>query len=279
MRKVLDLKSLEKLRWQIREEILEMVWQAKSGHLAGSLGVVEQYLILFLAGILNYKPEEPNWPARDRLVISNGHYAPALYAVMAEAGFFKKEELLTLRKFGSRLQGHPSRNHLPGIETSSGPLGEGLSQSIGLALAAKLNQEKWQVFCGMSDGEQDCGNTWEAVMLAGKLKLPNLIAFIDRNEIQIDGFTEEVMPLALLREKYQSFSWHVLEGKGNDLEEVKEKFEEAKEIPKPVVIIFRTIPGYGVDFMQWKSEWHGKVPNEKEYQSAISQIRKKLEKI
>ena len=274
MKKTLSLIEQKELAVKIREEIIEMILKAGSGHPAGALGVVEQYIALFFGDILNYDPEKPNWPERDRLVISNGHYAPALYAVMAEAGYFEKNLLKTLRKFGSPLQGHPSKIHLPALETSSGPLGEGLSQAIGMAIAAKLDKKRYQIYCGMSDGEQETGNIWEAAMLAGKLKLDNLTAFIDRNNIQIDGFTEDVMPLEPLKEKYESFNWKVLEADGHNLEAVKNAFLEAKSIfEKPVLIIFHTIPGYGIDFMEWKSEWHGKVPTPKEAKKALEELR------
>ncbi len=274
MKKTLSLREQKKLAIKIRESIIEMILEAGSGHPAGSLGVVEQYIVLFFADILNYDSKNPDWPKRDRLVISNGHYTPALYAIMAEAGFFDKKYLKTLRKLGSPLQGHPSKTHLKGLETSSGPLGEGLSQAIGMAIAAKLDGLNYQVYCGMSDGEQEAGNIWEAAMLAGKLKLDNLTAFIDRNNIQIDGLTEHVMPLEPLKEKYKSFGWKVLEADGHNLEAVKNAFLEAKSIfEKPVLIIFHTIPGYGVDFMEWNPEWHGKYLTPEQAQEALKDLR------
>ncbi|HZJ42080.1 MAG TPA: transketolase, partial [Patescibacteria group bacterium] len=207
----LTLKEMEDLAITIRQEIIKMLLEAKSGHCAGPLGSVELYVALYFSGLLKYDPKNPNWEERDRVVISNGHYAPLIYTILAHAGYFPLEELKTLRKLGSNLQGHPHRLLLPGIETSSGPVGEGLSQAVGMALGAKMNKKKLQVYCLMGDGEQDCGNTWEAVMTAGKYQLDNLTAIIDRNNIQIDGFTENVMPLEPLKEKYESFGWKVLE--------------------------------------------------------------------
>ncbi len=274
MKKILSIKKQRELAIKIREEIIKMILEAGSGHPAGSLSVVEQYIALFFSDILEYDPQNPTWPERDRLVVSNGHYAPALYAIMAEAGFFDKKYLKTLRKFGSPLQGHPSKIHLESLETSSGPLGEGLSQSIGMSIASKLDGLNYQVYCGMGDGEQDTGNVWEAVMLAGKLKLDNLTAFIDRNNIQIDGLTEHILPLEPLKEKYESFGWKVLEADGHNLESVRSAFLEAKSIfEKPVLIIFHTIAGYGVDFMKWNPEWHGKSLNQDEAYEALKDLR------
>jgi len=280
-----NLQELEKLSQEIREEIIKMLLEAKSGHCAGPLGAVEQYVALYFGGILKYNPQEPNWSERDRVVVSNGHYAPLLYAVLAHAGYFEQsekkgnpyfslEELKTLRKFGSRLQGHPHRLSLPGIETSSGPVGEGLSQAVGMAIGLKMDGLKSQVYCLMGDGEHDCGNTWEAAMLAGKHQLDNLTVIIDRNNIQIDGFTEKVMPLEPLKEKYEAFNWKVLEVDGHNIEELTKALNKAKSIfVKPVAIICYTIPGKGVNFMEWEYEWHGKTPNSQEVEEALRQLR------
>ena len=265
---------MEKLAAAIRQELIEMLLEAKSGHCAGPLGAVELYIALYFSGILNYNPKNPNWEQRDRVVISNGHYAPLIYAVLAHAGYFPLEELKTLRKLGSRLQGHPHRLLLPGIETSSGPVGEGLSQAVGMALGAKLDKKKYQVYCLMGDGEQDCGNTWEAVMAASKYQLDNLTAIIDRNNIQIDGFTENVMPLEPLKEKYESFGWKVLEVDGHNISEIIKALNASRSIfVKPVVIIAHTIPGKGIDFIEWEYEWHGKIPNSKQAEEALRQLR------
>jgi len=273
-KKIDNLKKLEQVSQEIREEIIKMLLEAKSGHCAGPLGAVEQYVALYFGGILKYDAQNPDWPERDRVVVSNGHYAPLLYAVLAQAGYFKKEELRTLRKLNSRLQGHPHRLSLPGIETSSGPVGEGLAQAVGMAIGLKMDGIKSQVYCLMGDGEHDCGNTWEAVMLAGKHQLDNLTVIIDRNNIQIDGFTEKVMPLEPLKEKYEAFNWKVLEVDGHNLEELIRALNKTKSIfVKPVAIIAYTIPGKGVNFMEWEYEWHGKVPNSQEAEEALKQLR------
>ena len=270
----LTLGEMEKLAITIRQEIIEMLLQAKSGHCAGPLGAVELYVALYFSGILNYDSKDPDWEKRDRVIISNGHYAPLLYITLAHAGYFSLDELKTLRKLGSKLQGHPHRLSLPGIETSSGPVGEGLSQAIGMALGTKIDEKKTQIYCLMGDGEQDCGNTWEAVMMAGKHQLDNLTAIIDRNNIQIDGFTENVMPLESLKEKYESFGWKVLEIDGHNIPEIIKALNASKSIfVKPVVIIANTIPGKGIDFMQWEYQWHGKVPNSKQAEEALRQLR------
>ena len=270
----LSLNELPKMANQIRQDIIEMLLEAKSGHSAGSLGMADVFTSLYFK-VLNYDPKNPQWPERDRLVLSNGHICPVQYAAMARTGFFPLEELKTLRKLNSRLQGHPHRTSLPGVETTSGPLGSGLSQAIGMALAAKMDGKKYQIYCVMSDGEHDEGNTWEAVMLAGKLKLDNLTAIIDRNNIQLDGFTEDIMPLEPLAEKYHAFNWHVIEIDGHNFEEIISSFEQARAIfGKPVVIIAHTIPGKGVDFMENRFEWHGRAPNKEQAQEALRQLRR-----
>jgi len=275
------LKFLEEKANQLRQDVIKMITDAGSGHPAGALGMADIFSAFYFH-ILNHKPENPNWPERDRLILSNGHICPIQYAVLARTGYFSFEELKTLRKLGSRLQGHPFRKALPGIETSSGPLGEGLSQAIGMALAARLDgstsspqvRKKYHIYCIMSDGEQDCGNTWEAVMLAGKYKLNNLIAVIDRNNIQSDGFTEEIMPLESLIDKYKSFNWHVLEVDGHNIEEFVDAVNEARVIfEKPTVIIAHTIPGKGVDFMEEDYLWHATAPNKKQAQKALEELK------
>ena len=268
-----ELKSLEEKANEIRIDIIKMLVEAGSGHSAGPLGMADVFTALYFH-ILNHDPKKPDWNERDRLILSNGHICPVRYAAMAHAGYFPISELKTLRKLGSRLQGHPHRTSLPGLETTSGPLGSGLSQSVGLALAGKIDEVKWRVICLMSDGEQDAGNTWEAAMLAGKNKLHNLTALVDRNNIQIDGFTENIMPLESLRAKYEAFNWHVLEIDGHNFEEIIDAFGEAKAIfEKPTVIISHNIPGKGVDFMENKFEWHGKPPNPEEAKLALQELR------
>lgn len=262
----------EKAR-NIRISIIEMLVEAGSGHTAGPLGMADIFTALYF-DVLKHDPKKPDWEERDRLILSNGHICPVLYAAMAEAGYFEKEELKTLRKFGSRLQGHPHREALPGLETSSGPLGSGLSQAVGMALADKMDKKEGRfIYCLMSDGEQDCGNTWEGAMLAGKEKLRNLIAIIDRNNIQIDGFTEDVMPLEPLADKWRAFNWRVLETDGHDFENILKIFSEAKTSDdKPTLILARTTPSKGVSEWENKYEWHGKPPTKEEGERAIGEI-------
>lgn len=245
----------------IRQDIIEMLLEAKSGHSAGPLGMADVFTALYFGGILNYNPQDPTWEGRDRLVLSCGHICPVLYATLGEAGYFPKEELKTLRKFGSRLQGHPHNLSLPGIETTSGPLGQGSSQAMGMAMGFKIDHSKSRVYLIMSDGEQDEGQTWEAVMFAGKYKLHNVTAIMDRNNIQIDGFTEDIMPLGDIKAKYESFNWHVLEVDGHNYQQIMDACREAQAIyEKPTLIIAHTIPGKGVDFMENNYLWHGAPP-------------------
>lgn len=259
---------------QIRQDIITMLVEAGSGHSAGPLGMADVFTALYFSGAFNVDPKNPSWPDRDRLVLSNGHICPALYAVMARAGFFSVEELKTLRKLGTRLQGHPHRRTLPGLETTSGPLGCGLGQAIGMALAAKLDNKKYRVYCLMSDGEQQEGNVWESAMFAAKNHLGNLTAFIDRNYIQIDGSTEDVMPIEPLADKYKAFGWHVLEIDGHNLEQIISAVNEAGAIyEKPVLIIAHTIPGKGISFMEKDYRWHGKPPNQEQAEEALRQLR------
>lgn len=256
-----EIKELELRANAIRQDIIKMLLAAGSGHSAGPLGMADIFTTLYFK-ILNQNPKDPHWKDRDRLVLSNGHICPVLYATLAHAGYFPISELETLRKLGSRLQGHPHRTALPGLETTSGPLGSGLSQASGMALAAKLDQAKWRVYCLTSDGEHDEGNTWEAVLFAGKNKLHNLTAIMDRNNIQIDGYTEEVMPLDSVKAKYEAFGWEVLEIDGHNYQQIVDACEEAKTIfEKPTMIIAHTIPGKGVDFMEGRFEWHGIPPD------------------
>jgi len=254
------LKFLTQMAVILRQDVIKMLAEAGSGHSAGPLGMADIFTALYFH-ILNHNPKKPNWPDRDRLVLSNGHICPILYAALARAGYFKESELKTLRKLGSRLQGHPHRSALPGLESTSGPLGSGLSQAIGMALAANLDHKKYRVYCLLSDGEHQEGNHWEAVMFAGKNRLRNLTAIIDRNNIQIDGHTEDVMPLEPLRLKYEAFNWHTLEVDGHSFEQIAAAVSEAKAIyEKPTVIIAHTIPGRGVDFMENNYLWHGMPP-------------------
>jgi transketolase len=264
---------LEEMANTIRQDIIKMLVTAGSGHSAGPLGMADVFTAFYFH-ILNQRPKEPLWADRDRLVLSNGHICPVLYATLARAGYFPISELSTLRKLGSRLQGHPHRGALPGIETTSGPLGSGLSQAIGLALSAKMDKKKWRTYCLMSDGEHQEGNVWEAIMFAGKNKLANLTVVIDRNNIQIDGFTEDIMPLESLKTKYEAFNWHVIEISGHDFVDIIGAAAEAKAIhEQPTVIIAHTIPGKGVDFMENDFRWHGIAPKREQAEKALKELR------
>lgn len=267
------LKFLEEMANLVRQDIIEMLLEAGSGHSAGPLGMADIFTALYFH-VLRHNPKQPLWPERDRLILSNGHICPVRYAAMAHAGYFPVKELMTLRKLGSRLQGHPHRQTLPGIETTSGPLGSGLSQAIGVALAAKLDNKKYRTYAILSDGEHDSGNTWEAVLFAGKHKLSSLTAIIDRNNIQIDGVTEDIMPLESLRDKYEAFRWHVLEIDGHNIRAFVDAVSEAKAIyEKPTVIIAHTVPGKGVSFMERDYRWHGVPPNAAQAKVALQELR------
>lgn len=268
-----DVQMLEEKAEAIRETILDMLVQAGSGHTAGPLGMSDLFSALYFR-VLKHDPKNPDWEERDYLVLSNGHTAPVRYSAMAHAGYFSVEECLTLRKFGSRLQGHPERTKLPGLETTSGPLGSGLSQAAGMALALSMNRKKNRVYCMMSDGEQQEGNTWEAVLFASKYRLGNLTAIMDRNFIQIDGMTEDVMPLDSLKAKYEAFGWEVLEIDGHNMEAIVDACEEAKAIvEKPTLIIARTIPGKGVPEIEYDYRWHGKPPTKEEAARFMKELR------
>ncbi len=257
----------------IRQDIIEMLLEAGSGHSAGPLGMAEVFASLYFE-VLKHNPQSPKDENRDRVVLSCGHICPVLYASLAESGYFPKEELKTLRKLNSRLQGHPHNLALPGIETSSGPLAQGVSQAVGMAYGLMMDGRKSQrVYLIMSDGEQQEGQVWEAVMFAGKYRLHNLTAFIDRNNIQIDGNTEDVMPLGQLKEKYEAFNWHVIEVDGHNPQKIIDACYEAKAIyEKPTVLIAHTIPGKGVDFMEGDYKWHGMPPNKEQAEKALSQL-------
>jgi len=273
VRQIFSIEALELKANEIRQDIIKMLELAGSGHPGGSLGQADIFTALYF-NVLNHNPKDPDWKERDILIQSNGHTCPVRYAAMAHAGYFPREELWTLRKFGSRLQGHPERLKLPGLETTSGPLGSGLSQAAGIALALRMDkqQHRW-VYATTGDGELDEGNMWEAAMLIGKYKLSNLIAIVDRNNIQIDGPTEVVMPLEDLRAKWEAFGWHVLEINGNDIEAVIDAVSMAKAIvEKPVVIIAHTIPGKGVDFMEYDFHWHGVAPNHEQAKLALKEL-------
>jgi transketolase len=257
----------------VRQGIIESLVAAGSGHSAGSLDMADVFTALYFA-VMRNDPKRPDWEERDRLLLSCGHIAPVRYSAMAEAGYFPREELLTLRKFGTRLQGHPERTWLPGAESTSGPLGEGLAQSSGLCLAAKMDKKDWRVYCVASDAEEQCGLHWEAMLFAAKFKLDNLCCIIDRNVIQIDGSTETVMPLEPLRAKYESFNWHVIDCDGNEMAALLAAFDEAKATKgKPTVILAHTVPGKGVSYMENDYLWHGKPPNREQADEALRELR------
>lgn len=269
-----SLKQLEQKANTIREDIIRMLEHAGSGHSAGPLGLADIFTALYF-DVMKLDPKKPDWDERDIFLLSNGHCVPVQYATMAEAGYFPKHELMTLRKFGSRLQGHPERKKLPGLENTSGPLGCGLSQAAGIGLAFRLNKQSHRhIYVVMGDGELNEGNVWEAAMLAPKYNLTNLTAIVDRNNIQIDGPTESVMPLEDLKGKWESFGWHVMEIDGNDIEAVIDACAMAKAITeKPVCILAYTVPGKGVDFMEYDFHWHGVPPNHEQAREALHELR------
>jgi len=271
----LTITQLQHKANDLRQDVVRMLEAAGSGHSAGSLGLADILAALYF-NIMKIDPQNPQWADRDIFILSNGHTVPIQYAAMAEAGYFEKEELLTLRKLGSRLQGHPERTKLPGLENTSGLLGSGLSQAAGIAYAFQyLDDSKHRfVYVVMGDGELDEGNIWEAAMFAGKYKLSQLIAFVDRNNIQIDGCTEDVMPLEDLRGKWESFGWHVLEIDGHNIESIIDAASTARAITnRPSVIIAHTIPGKGVDFMEYDYKWHGISPNSEQAKVALQKLR------
>jgi len=257
-----EVRKLELQANHIRQSIIEMLSEAGSGHTAGPLGMADVFTLLYFA-LLKHDPQNPDWEERDRLILSNGHICPVLYATLAHAGYFPVEELLTLRKFGSRLQGHPHRGSLPGIETSSGPLGSGISQAVGMALADRMDNpySSKMMYCLTGDGELQEGQIWEAAMLGGKEKLHNLIVIVDRNGIQIDGYTQDVMPLESLTGKWQSFGWHVQEVDGHNIRQINDAIGKAQSLyGKPSVIIAHTISAKGVDVFERDFRWHGNPP-------------------
>ena len=262
-----------------RQGIIRSLLSAGSGHSAGSLDMADIFTA-FYQHILRHDPKNPEWPERDRLLLSCGHITPVRYSAMAYAGYFPVEELLTLRKFGSRLQGHPERTRMPALETTSGPLGEGLAQGTGMALAAKMDGKNFRTYVVTSDAEHQCGLHWEAVLTAGKFKLDNLMCVIDRNFIQIDGSTEDIMPLEPLADKYRAFNWEVFQCNGNDMAEFIETAEKAKAVKgKPVVIIAITVPGKGVSYMEGDYTWHGKPPNKDQADEALRELEAERERI
>lgn len=269
-----DVRKLELIANSIREDILKMLLEAGSGHSAGPLGMADVFTALYFH-VLHHNPKRPTWDERDRLFLSNGHIVPVRYATMAHAGYFPIDELKTLRKFGSRLQGHPEMRFLPGLENTSGPLGDGSSQAVGTAYAAKMDRSPWHTYCIMSDGELECGITWEAALFAAKNRLNNLTWIIDRNNIQIDGYTEDIMPLEPLHDKFTAFGWNVLEIDGHNIRDIINACDRGESTwEAPTVIIAHTIPGKGVSFMECEPSWHGKPPKDrKELGAALKELR------
>ncbi len=299
MAKILSLTQMEKMANTIRQDIIKMLLKAGSGHSAGSLGMADVFTALYFGGVIKHNPKKPNLTDRDRVVLSNAHICPVHYATLARAGYFPVTKLSTLRKLGSPLQGHSHRGGLPGIENSGGPIAHGTSMAVGMAYAARYlsslseqtggpSSEKlenlrmsdrpgrpaYQVYCLVGDGGQDEGQMWESIMFAAKYKLDNLTYIMDRNNIQIDGYTEDVMPLEPLKDKYEAFNWHVLEVDGHNIEAIVDAINEAKAVfGRPVMIICHTIPGKGVDFIEWKYGWHGRTPKPEEARKALHQLR------
>lgn len=271
----IEVQALTLRAEDIRESIIKMLTEAGSGHTAGPLGMTDVFTALYFR-VINHNPRHPEWAQRDRVILSNGHIAPVLYATMAHAGYFSISELKTLRRFGSRLQGHPHRGTLPGIETSSGPLGCGLSQAIGMALMDRMEGHKPDryFYCCMGDGEINEGQVWESFLLLNKYKLNKVISIIDRNTIQIDGYTEDVLPLESLKDKMEAFNFHVIEIDGHDFRDIVQAVGKAKStLDRPTVIIAHTIPGKGVTAFEGDYRWHGKSPNADEAKMALRELR------
>jgi transketolase len=268
-----DIAKLEEKANEIRVDIIKMLEKAGSGHSAGPLGMADIFTALYF-NIMHNDPQNPLWEDRDRLFLSAGHTVPVRYVTMAHAGYFDKKKLSTLRKLGSDLQGHPERKRMPALESTSGPLGSGLAQAAGYAYAARMDRKRFRTYCVCSDGEHQEGNHWEAVMFAGNYRLSNLTVFVDRNNIQIDGHTEEVMPLEPLAAKYEAFNWHVLHINGHNMQEIIDAVGHARAVyERPTVILCHTIPGKGVDFMENDYKWHGMVPNHRQEIEAIKELR------
>ena len=268
----MDINDLKSKAKEIRKDIITEVYNAKSGHPGGSLSIADIMTVLYFDE-LNIDEKNPRWEDRDRLVLSKGHCAPALYAALAERGYFEKEKLVSLRKLDSNLQGHPNMNDVPGVDMSTGSLGQGLSAANGMAISAKLDNKNYRVYCILGDGEIQEGQVWEAAMSSNKFKLDNLCIIVDNNNLQIDGTTEEVMDLKPIDEKFKSFGFNVIIIDGHNYDEIKSAFKQAKETKgKPTCIIAKTVKGKGVSFMENQAGWHGKAPNEEQYNQAMSDL-------
>ena len=268
----MEIKELQEIAKKARRNILEQVYSAKSGHPGGALSCVDILTVLYF-NQMNVDPENPKMEDRDRLVLSKGHSSAALYAILAEKGFFPEEELKEFRKLGSRLQGHPDLNKLPGVDMTSGSLGQGLSAACGMAMASKLKKQSNRVYCIVGDGEIQEGQIWEAAMTAAHYKLDNLCLIVDNNNLQIDGKVSDVMSPYPIVEKLESFGFEVFKADGNDIENLIETFAHAKDIKeKTVAIVANTVKGKGISFMEDKAEWHGKAPNDEQYNQAVSEL-------
>ncbi len=279
MKKLYKTKDLQLQANLIRQDLIQMLNVAGSGHTAGPLGLADVFTALYF-NLLKHDPKHPQWEQRDRLILSPGHVCPIRYTTMAHAGYFPVRELLTFRKLGTRLHGHPSRQDLPGIELATASLGQGLGVAVGMALAAKLKKQKHKIFCITSDGEHDEGSTWEAINAAHKYKLNNLINIIDRNNIQISGFTHEIWPLEPLKEKYLSYGWKVFEINGHDFKQIISTVKKAEKVKnQPICIISYNTPGKGVSFFENDYHWHGKTPNEEETRKALKELRLQEQRI
>jgi len=267
------MEDLKKIAKEVRRDIVKMLLEAGSGHPAGSLSMTDILVALYF-GIMHHDPKNPNWKDRDRLVVSNGHTCPALYSVLARSGYFPIQKLKTYAKLGSPLQGHPEREKLLGIETTSGPLGCGLAQASGMAMAARLDNSHFRVFCTVSDAEHDEGNHWEGVLFTAKYKLSNLTLIVDRNNIQIEGYTEDTMPLEPLKDKYIAFNWNVIDVDGHNTSAIINAVAQARRVDdRPTVIIAHTTSGKGVSFMEDKSEWHARAPDKNEFFKAMQELK------
>ncbi len=269
-----DCGKLSQIARQIRCHAIRMITEAKSGHPGGSLSAADMVAAL-LFGVMRHDPKNPRWDQRDRFVMSKGHCVPAWYAALAMAGYFDETELLTLRRYGSMLQGHPDRVRMESIEASTGSLGQGLSIALGIALTGKLEKSDWRVYCMIGDGESQEGQIWEAIMAAPKFKLDNLTVFLDNNNGQIDGYVEEVMPLSPIDAKFRAFNWHVIPIDGHDMGQILKAIDEAKQIrDKPTLIWAKTVKGKGVSFMENQIGWHGKAPTVQECEAALEELAK-----
>jgi transketolase len=268
-----DIAELKKISTELRVDIIELLVEAKSGHPGGSLSAIDILTCLYFGDVLRYRAEEPSWPDRDRFVLSKGHCTPALYSTLARAGYFPHEWLMTFRKFGSPLQGHPDRTKGPGVEASTGSLGQGISIALGMAIAGKFDSAPWRVYCMVGDGESEAGQLWEAVMAAPKFNLDNFCVIVDNNQVQQTEPVETIMDLQPLAEKYRAFNWHAIEINGHDHAQILDAFEEAKRVTgKPTAIVAHTIKGKGVSWMELNPAWHGKAPSPEEGERAIAEI-------